>query len=148
MPLPVLDQEGPMNTKRWMLFALTSFTLAVLSTSFAAGGGGGGGGGAGAGAGMGAGGGHGSAMGAASGKAGGTSASHMGATAVKNSNSPISGDRDKGLARAADRSDVQADRSSPTDQDAPSAKHVGKTTRARTHHHSIVRKSTPSTDAS
>jgi hypothetical protein len=97
---------------------------------------------------MGAGGGHGSGMGAASGRAGGTSASHMSAMALKNSNSPISADRDKGLARAADRSDVQADRSNPTDHDAPSAKHVGKTARGKTHHHSIVRKPAPSTDAS
>lgn len=132
-----------MKIKRWTLFAFTSIAMAVSSLSFAAGGGGGGGGGGGAGGG-GAGGGHGagmgSAMGNASGNVGGLSASHMSAQGMKNSNSPISGDRDKGLDRAADRSDTQADRIGNA---APSTatSHHGKTTRTAVHHHSIVRKS-------
>jgi len=143
MRAQALVQGDSMKIKRWTLFAFTSIAMAVSSLSFAAGGGGGGGGGGGAGGG-GAGGGHGagmgSAMGNASGNVGGLSASHMSAQGMKNSNSPISGDRDKGLDRAADRSDTQADRIGNA---APSTatSHHGKTTRTAVHHHSIVRKS-------
>jgi len=136
-----------MKTKRWALFAVTSIALAVSSVSFAAGGGaGGGGGGGGSGGGGGAGGGHGagmgSAMGSAAGNVGGLSASHMSAEGIKNSNSPISGDRDKGLARAADRSDTQADRVGDTARSTATSPHHGKATRTAVHHHSIVRKPT------
>jgi hypothetical protein len=129
-----------MKTKRWALFAVTCVALAISSISFAAGGGGGGGGG---GAGGGAGGGHGAgmggAMGSAGGNVGGLSASHMSAQGMKNSNSPISGDRDKGLDRAADRSDTQADRIGDNALSTATSHH-GKTTRTAVHHRSIVRK--------
>ena len=144
-----------MKTKRWALLAVTSIALAVSSVSFAAGGGGGGGGGGAGGGGAGgggAGGGHGagmgSAMGSAAGNVGGLSASHMSAQGMKNSNSPISGDRDKGLARAADRSDTQADRVGDTDQSAATSPHRGKTTRTAVHHHAIVRKAGTTPDGS
>lgn len=45
-----------------------------------------------------------------SGNAGGMSAGHMSGQALSNSKSFSAGDRDKGLARAADRSDTIADR--------------------------------------
>ena len=67
----------------------------------------------------------------------------MSAEGVKNSNSPISGDRDKGLARAADRSATQADRIGDTDQSIATSPHRGKasrTTKTAAHHHAIVRK--------
>ncbi|WP_173259933.1 hypothetical protein [Paraburkholderia sp. NMBU_R16] len=133
-----------MKTKHWAVLAITSITLAVSSVSFAAGGGGGGGGGAGGGAGGGSGGGHGAgmggAMGSAAGNVGGVSASHMSSEGMKNSNSPISGDRDKGLERAADRSDTQADRVGETDRSTATSPHHGKSTRTAVHRHSIVRK--------
>lgn len=134
-----------MKAKRWAMLALTGMALAVSSVSFAAAGGGGGGGGGGSGGGSGGAGGHGSgmgsSMGSAAGKTGGTPASHMSAEAMKNSNSPVAGDRDKGLARAADRSDTQADRTSDTDQSTTASRHHGKTTKtAAHHHHHVVRK--------
>ncbi|MBR8312507.1 hypothetical protein KDW36_04775 [Burkholderia dolosa] len=54
------------------------------------------------------GGGHGA--GGSGGNAGGMSGGHMSGEALSNSNGFRSGDRDKGLARAADRSDTIADR--------------------------------------
>jgi len=86
-------------------------------------------------------------MGSAAGSVGGVSASHMSAQGMKNSNSPISGDRDKGLDRAADRSDTQADRIGDTALSTATSHH-GKTTKTAVHHHSIVRKSTTTPDGS
>ncbi|MDN7183098.1 hypothetical protein M0D69_34825 [Caballeronia sp. SEWSISQ10-4 2] len=46
--------------------------------------------------------------GGAGGNAGGSSAGHMSSKGVSNTNSPISADRDKGLARAGDRASTHA----------------------------------------
>lgn len=137
-----------MNTKRWALFAVTGIAMGLSSVSFAAGGGGGGGnggGGAGGGHGAGMGSGMGSGTGAAKGSAGGLSAGHMSAQGAKNANSPISGDRDKGLARAEDRSDTQADRTADSDTSSAKSHHVGKAATTKAHRHAITpRTVTPS----
>lgn len=126
-----------MKTNRFAVIAMTSLALAVSSAAFAAGGGGGGGGGGNGGAG--AGGGHGGAAGAAMG-AGGMSAGHMSAKGMSNTNGPISGDRDKGLARAEDRSDTQADRVGDADATSPTSKHHSMA--VKTHHQHLTRKPT------
>jgi hypothetical protein len=79
------------------------------------------------------------------GNAGGASVGHMSAQGMKNSNSPTAGDRDKGLARAEDRSDTQADRTGDTDSTSSKSKPSSKT--AKTHHH-FVRKPTTNTEHS
>lgn len=79
-------------------------------------------------------------MSGAKGNFGGLSASHMSAAGLKNSNSPISGDRDKGLARAADRSDTQADRTADADTSRTPSHHVGTHTKAKTRHHALTPK--------
>ncbi|ABK06780.1 hypothetical protein QZM97_24530 [Burkholderia orbicola] len=77
------------------LSVLTAALLALGSVSaFAAAGGNGGGHGA----------------GGSGGNAGGMSGGHMSGQALSNSNGMHAADRDKGLARAADRSDMIADR--------------------------------------
>ncbi|RQV09909.1 hypothetical protein DF047_09875 [Burkholderia cenocepacia] len=81
------------------LSVLTAALLALGSVSAHAAAGGNGGGN---------GGGHGA--GSAGGSAGGMSGGHMSGQALSNSNGMHAGDRDKGLARAADRSDTIADR--------------------------------------
>jgi len=87
-----------MKTQRY-LSVLTAALLALGTVSaYAAAGGNGGGNG----------GGHGA--GGSGGNAGGMSGGHMSSSALSNSNSIHAGDRDKGLARAADRSDTIADR--------------------------------------
>ena len=88
--------------------------------------------------------------GSAKGNVGGLSASHMSAEGLKNSNSPISGDRDKGLARAEDRSDTQADRTAEADADTAKAKshHVGKAVKAKEHHHTLKAKTVAPSDGS
>ncbi|WP_269509588.1 hypothetical protein [Burkholderia sp. IMCC1007] len=81
------------------LSVLTAALLALGSVSaYAAAGGNGGGNG----------GGHGA--GGSGGNAGGMSGGHMSGQALSNSNGMHAGDRDKGLSRAADRSDTIADR--------------------------------------
>ncbi|NTX29489.1 hypothetical protein HT746_20575 [Burkholderia pyrrocinia] len=81
------------------LSVLTAALLALGTVSaYAAAGGNGGGNG----------GGHGA--GGSGGNAGGMSGGHMSGEALSNSNSMHAGDRDKGLSRAADRSDTIADR--------------------------------------
>jgi hypothetical protein len=87
----------------------------------------------------------GGATGGAKGNVGGLSASHMSAEGTKNANSPLSGDRDKGLARAEDRSDTQADRTSDTDSTTARSHHVGKAANTKAHHHVVTHKTeTPS----
>ncbi|MBR8213100.1 hypothetical protein KDW61_30995 [Burkholderia cenocepacia] len=84
------------------LSVLTAALLALGSVSaHAAAGGNGGGNGGGHGAG---------GSGSSGGNAGGMSGGHMSGQALSNSNGMHAGDRDKGLARAADRSDTIADR--------------------------------------
>ncbi|CAN7385996.1 hypothetical protein LJR230_002244 [Trinickia sp. LjRoot230] len=98
-----------MKTNRLMLIATTSLGMMLSSAAFAAAGGGGNGGGGGGGAGGSGGGGHGSMGGQGSlGGAGGVSASHMSTRGMTNTNGFESGDRDKGLARAADRASPNA----------------------------------------
>lgn len=70
----------------------------------------------------------------------------MSAEGMKNSNSPMSGDRDKGLARAEDRSDTQADRVGDTDGTSAKSKASSKTT--KTHRHHFVRKPTTNNEHS
>ncbi|WP_105132744.1 hypothetical protein [Burkholderia sp. BE12] len=81
------------------LSVLTAALLALGSVSAHAAAGGNGGGN---------GGGHGA--GGSGGNAGGMSGGHMSGQALSNSNGMHAGDRDKGLSRAADRSDTIADR--------------------------------------
>lgn len=94
-----------MKTQRYLsVLAAALLALGAVSAQAAAGGNGGGGGG-------GNGGGHGAGgMGGMGGNAGGMSAGHMSGQALSNSNGMHAGDRDKGLSRAADRSDSIADR--------------------------------------
>ncbi|WP_430364723.1 hypothetical protein [Trinickia sp. NRRL B-1857] len=87
----------------------------------------------------------GSGIGGTKGNFGGLSAGHMSAEGLKNSNGPISGDRDKGLARAADRSDTQADRTADTDTSSAKSHRLGKSSKTKTRHHSVMPKTeTPS----
>ncbi|MGT2474270.1 hypothetical protein [Paraburkholderia terrae] len=87
-----------MKTVQWIAAGLV--VLASMSAFAGAGGGGGNGGGSSGGAGH----------GGLGGNAGGMSAGHMSSKGLSNTNGFNSADRDAGLARAADRSDTQADR--------------------------------------
>lgn len=71
------------------------------------------------------------------GNAGGMSGSHMSGDALSNSNGFRSGDRDKGLARAADRSDTIADRAGvqPGHGHAHTHGHTAHATTATSTHH-------------
>ena len=97
--------ETEMKTVQWIAVGLV--TLASMSAYAGAGGNGGGhGGGGGSGGGSSGGAGH----GGLGGNPGGMSAGHMSSKGLSNTNGFRSADRDFGLARAADRSDTQADR--------------------------------------
>ncbi|TAM02336.1 MAG: hypothetical protein EPN70_17065 [Paraburkholderia sp.] len=85
-----------MNKRRYVTTLAAALLALGTTTAMAAAGGHGGGGMGGAGGGMGG--------------AGGNSAGHMSASAQAHSNGFNAGDRDAGLARAADRSDTIADR--------------------------------------
>ncbi|KER69491.1 hypothetical protein HR51_23920 [Burkholderia cepacia] len=87
-----------MKQRRYLSVLVTALLAFGAASAYAAAGGNGGGGG----------GGHGA--GGAGGNAGGMSGGHMSGEAMSSSNGFKSGDRDKGLARAADRSDTIADR--------------------------------------
>ncbi|KWF33815.1 hypothetical protein [Burkholderia pseudomultivorans] len=87
-----------MKHQRYLsVLAAALLALGTVSAHAAAGGNGGGNGG-----------GHGA--GGSGGNAGGMSGGHMSGSALSNSNGFNAGDRDKGLSRAADRSDSIADR--------------------------------------
>ncbi|AIO32795.1 hypothetical protein [Burkholderia pseudomultivorans] len=87
-----------MKHQRYLsVLAAALLALGTVSAHAAAGGNGGGNGG-----------GHGA--GGSGGNAGGMSGGHMSGAALSNSNGFKAGDRDKGLSRAADRSDSIADR--------------------------------------
>ncbi|KUZ83378.1 hypothetical protein [Burkholderia ubonensis] len=107
-----------MKQRRFLPALAAAFlALGAVSAHAAAGGNGGGGG-------------HGA--GGSGGNAGGMSGGHMSGEAMSNSNGFKSGDRDKGLARAADRSDTIADRAGAQ----PGHVH-GRTAHASSHtHHS------------
>lgn len=101
-----------MKKSRWIPMVTAGLLALSAAMSYAAGGGNGGGGGGNGGGGNG--GGHGAGMaGAGTGaNAGGMSVGHMSSKGMTNTNGFNAGDRDKGLARASDRSDTQADRAS------------------------------------
>ncbi|MDN7589813.1 hypothetical protein [Burkholderia seminalis] len=116
------------------LSVLTAALLALGSMSaYAAAGGNGGGNG----------GGHGA--GGSGGNAGGMSGSHMSGQALSNSNGMRAGDRDKGLSRAADRSDTIADRAGVqpgrgrTHGHAPGHTAHASTSTHRSHHNAFGR---------
>ncbi|WP_296651437.1 hypothetical protein [Paraburkholderia sp.] len=88
-----------MNKRHYVTTLAAALFALGTTTAMAAAGGHGGGGMGGAGGGMGG-----------AGGVGGNSAGHMSASAQAHSNGFNSGDRDAGLARAADRSDTIADR--------------------------------------
>ena len=123
-----------METKRWALRVATGLTVLASSVAFAAAGGNGG-----AGGGAGNGGGHAGLGAAAGGKAGGVSGSHMSGKGMTNTNGFEAGDRDKGLARAADRSATQAEREGVK----PGHSHTHTHKASNTHHHRV---STPVTE--
>jgi hypothetical protein len=70
------------------------------------------------------------------GNAGGMSAGHMSSKGVSNTNGFSSADRDAGLARAADRSDTQADRADA--QTSRKSLHAAHTDHARSHSHAAM----------
>jgi hypothetical protein len=113
--------KANMKTVQWIAASLV--TLASVSALAAAGGNGGGNGGAGGSGGAGHGG--------LGGNAGGMSAGHMSSKGLSNTNGFSSGDRDAGLARAADRSDTQADRADA--QTSHKSLHAAHTDQARSH---------------
>ena len=116
-----------MKTVQWIAASLVA--LASVSAFAAAGGNGGGNGGGGAGGNGGAG------HGGLGGNAGGMSAGHMSSKGLSNTNGFNSADRDAGLARAADRSDTQADRA---DAQTSKSLHAAHTDHARSHSHAQV----------
>ncbi|MFM0028798.1 hypothetical protein PQR70_21335 [Paraburkholderia madseniana] len=118
-----------MKTMQWIAASLVA--LASVSALAAAGGNGGGNGGGG-----GAGGSGGAGHGGLGGNAGGMSAGHMSSKGVSNTNGFSSADRDAGLARAADRSDTQADRADA--QTSRKSLHATQTDHARSHAHARV----------
>ncbi|WP_175757958.1 hypothetical protein [Burkholderia cepacia] len=113
------------------LSVLTAALLALGSVSaYAAAGGNGGGNGGGHGAG--------GSGGNAGGNAGGMSGGHMSGQALSNSNGMHAGDRDKGLSRAADRSDTIADRAGVQPGHGHTHGHASTSTR-RSHHNAFGR---------
>ncbi|MFL9936508.1 hypothetical protein P0D88_47745 [Paraburkholderia sp. RL18-103-BIB-C] len=118
-----------MKTVQWIAASLVA--LASVSALAAAGGNGGGNGGSG-GAGARGGAGH----GGLGGNAGGMSAGHMSSKGLSNTNGFNSADRDAGLARAADRSDTQADRADA--QTSRKSLHAAHTDQARSPAHARV----------
>lgn len=122
-------RKAKMKTAQWIAAGLVA--LASVSAFAAAGGNGGGNGGSG-GAGSSGGAGH----GGLGGNAGGMSAGHMSSKGVSNTNGFKSGDRDVGLARAADRSDTQADRADS--QTSRHSLHASHTNHAHSHSHALV----------
>jgi len=113
-----------MKTVHWIAAGLVA--LASVSAFAAAGGNGGGNGGGSGGAGH----------GGVGGNTGGMSAGHMSSKGVSNTNGFSSADRDAGLARAADRSDTQADRADA--QTSSRSLHAAHTDHARSHSHARV----------
>ncbi|KVN04781.1 hypothetical protein [Burkholderia diffusa] len=112
-----------MKTQRYLsVLAAALLALGAVSANAAAGGNGGGNGG-----------GHGA--GGMGGNAGGMSGGHMSGEALSNSNSMHEGDRDKGLARAADRSDTIADRAGMQPGNGHHGHTHGHTTHASTSTH-------------